>query len=186
MPEKIVLKVSMVGESAVGKSSLVRRYVYNEFEDRYVPSLGAKVSKKDIQYSMAGKTFDATLNIWDIMGAPSLRDILKQAYFRGVQGILAIADVSRPVTATALKEWVGAVREVSGQVPVVILANKVDLLPDMGMAMQIVEPVANDLGRAWLPTSAKTGHNVDRAFEGLLALILTRLVADGKLKVVAS
>lgn len=160
VPEKIILKICMVGDEGVGKSSLVRRFVYNQFDDRYLPTLGAKVSKKVIERTLEGRVFEATLDVWDIMGSPSFRDLLREAYFQSTQGILAVADGTRPPTMKALTRWASSVRTVAGPAPVVMLVNKVDLLPRLGPVASTMEQVADRMGQAWLPTSAKTGENV--------------------------
>jgi small GTP-binding protein len=171
----------MVGEEGVGKSSLVRRFVYDEFDDRYLPTLGAKVSKKIIGCSIGGRTSEAVLNIWDIMGTPSFRELLREAYFESTQGILAVADVSRPPTIQALRGWVSSVRGVAGPIPAVVLANKADLVPESQPVAGMMEHLADEIGPAWLPTSAKTGRNVEQAFESLVGLILTSMARSGKL-----
>lgn len=165
----------------MGKSSLIRRFVYDEFDDRYLPTLGAKVSKKVIHCGLEDRAFDATLDVWDIMGTPSFRELLREAYFQSTQGILAVADATRPPTIEGLTRWASSVRRVAGPVPVVMLANKTDLLPRLGPVASTMERVADRMGQAWFPTSAKTGENVERAFEGLVALVLAHLARAGAL-----
>src|SRR5207302_11153531 len=89
MPEKqrIKTKVCLVGEAAVGKTSLIRRFVQDDFEDRYITTLGAKVSKREIVLDMPDrKQIQMDITIWDIMGEKGLQDLLKEACFHGGNG----------------------------------------------------------------------------------------------------
>src|SRR6266704_2098634 len=80
--EVLKAKVCLVGDLAVGKTSLIRRFVLDAFEDRYQTTLGAKVTKKVLQIPMAEQDVDARmdLTIWDIMGQPGFQELLREAY----------------------------------------------------------------------------------------------------------
>jgi len=165
--ETVKLKVSLVGEARVGKSSLARRFVYNEFDERYLPTLGANVSRRDFQIDTPSKgPVQVVMTAWDIMGEPTFRDLLKDAYFAEVQGALAVADLTRPETIEALPDWIGAVESVSGKVPIVVIGNKSDL-PEAPGAIEALEALARERAVEHHVTSAKTGDGVLRAFETL-------------------
>ena len=164
--EVMKAKVCLVGEPAVGKSSLVRRFVYDQFGDIYHPSLGAKVSKKELDFRIGDRPVHAILTIWDIMGEPAFRELLKDAYFSHLQGILAVGDLTRSKTIGATTVWIDAACGVSGHIPIVVLGAKNDLHPEPD-APALIEEVADQFAApSWL-TSAKTGTNVDRAFFSL-------------------
>src|SRR6058998_257115 len=97
---RMKIKVCLVGEAAVGKTSLIRRFVLDDFDDKYIQTLGTKVSKKEL--SLPGPAGDGKLKvdmtIWDIMGQKGFRELLKEAYFYGAKGIFAVCDVTRRVT----------------------------------------------------------------------------------------
>src|SRR3990170_698487 len=98
-------KVCLVGEHAVGKTSLIRRYVLDEFDDRYIVTLGAKVSKREMTIALPGLgevLMDMT--VWDIMGSRGFRELLREAYFHWAQGILAVCDITRYETLSDLDE----------------------------------------------------------------------------------
>src|SRR5438094_8381169 len=91
MPEaqRIKTKVCLVGEAAVGKTSLIRRFVQDEFDDRYITTLGAKVSKREMAFETPDRTkIHMDMTVWDIMGEKGFRELLKDAYFYGANGIL--------------------------------------------------------------------------------------------------
>ena len=164
-------KVCLVGEAAVGKTSMVRRFVLDEFEDRYVTTLGAKVSKKemDIDLGDQGRSVHLDMTVWDIMGEKGFRELLKDAYFQGARGILAVADLTRYSTLSGLDDWVTSVFRVVGEIPVVYAVNKLDLKDEVMILFGEKEVAAHAeaFDAPWLYTSAKTGENVEAAFRRL-------------------
>ena len=169
-PERMKTKVCLVGDGAVGKTSMIRRFVVNEFQDRYVTTLGAKVSKKELVLEETARgPIAMDITIWDIMGEKGFRDLLKEAYFQGAQGILAVCDLTRHQTLKELDDWVSSVFQVAGEVPVVFAVNKVDLKDE---TLQLygdaeVKAAAAAFHADWMYTSAKTGENVENAFAAL-------------------
>src|SRR5438445_10641182 len=99
MPEtrRMKTKVCLVGEAAVGKTSLIRRYVLEEFEDRYITTLGAKVSKKELGFDFPDKDISVQMDmtIWDIMGEKGFRELDKKAVLQGKKVDLAGRDITR-------------------------------------------------------------------------------------------
>ena len=165
------VKICLVGEGAVGKTCLIRRFIHDQFDDRYISTLGAKVSKKELVVGTDGEPIDVDMTIWDIMGEKGFRELLKEAYFHGAQGVLAVCDVTRMETLTDLDEWVAAVVKVTGKIPVEFLANKVDLKEEQVVTAQDLESAAKAHGAPFLFTSAKTGENVEQAFAELAKMI---------------
>ena len=119
-------KVCLVGNPAVGKTSLVRRYVLDAFDDRYLTTVGTKVSKKPVRVTDPSQDLDADVDlmIWDIMGQPGFREMLKDAYFFDAKGVLAVADLTRKDTLEDLRNWIKAVEGVTGKVPVIAEVRK--------------------------------------------------------------
>lgn len=175
--EKMKVKVCLVGEGAVGKTCLIRRFVHNEFDDRYISTLGAKVSKKEIAVPANGGQVVVDMTIWDIMGEKGFRELLKEAYFHGAQGILAVCDLTRKDTLFDLHDWVKAVNKVTGEIPIHFLGNKVDLKEQMSFTERDMAGVAEKYASPYTLTSAKTGENVQEAFQTLAQLIASQTVA---------
>jgi len=172
-------KVCLVGEKAVGKTSLIRRYVLNMFDDKYITTMGTKVSKKEmtIHKPSMGVTLRVDMTIWDIMGEKGFRELLKDAYFYGANGILAVCDVTRKRTLEELDDWIDSVLKVVGRIPTLIAINKVDLSEQAQFAERDIEGLAEAFDCPYVYTSAKTGSNVEEAF-----LLLGDLVTDEQLK----
>ncbi|MGQ0798363.1 MAG: Rab family GTPase [Methanobacteriota archaeon] len=167
-------KICLVGDASVGKSSLIRRFVLNLYDDYYLTTLGTKVSKKELKvpFASADLIVRLDLGIWDIMGQKSLRELLQDAYFAGTNGVLAVCDVTRRVTLDGLDEWIERVRRVAGRVPIVACVNKKDLSDRAEFGPAEIEAFATRIGCPYFLTSAKSGENVEAAFQRLGGLIV--------------
>src|SRR5712692_5916372 len=127
--KRMKVKVCLVGEAAVGETSLISRFVLENFDDKYIETLGTKVSKKELTSTSPDGSGELKIDmtIWDIMGQKGFRELLKEAYFYGAKGILAVCDSTRKSTLEDLDDWIEGVYSVTCKVPIAILANKVDL-----------------------------------------------------------
>ena len=170
--QKIKVKVCLAGEPMVGKTSLIRRFVLDEYDDRYIATLGAKVTKKDMHAADVKRgDLDISMILWDIWGNKNVRELLKDAYYHGAHGILAVCDTTRPETLNELDAWASAIRSVAGDIPVCLLANKNDL-PYRPLKEPEIRKFSKDREwRAFL-TSAKTGEHVEDAFDEIVRMIL--------------
>src|SRR2546427_12198765 len=134
MPEPYLLKskICLVGEQGVGKSSLIRRYVLDQFDDRDVRTLGAKVEKKSLRVAVPerGGLIDVNMAIWDIIGHVGFRQLLGDSFINGSQGILAVAGLTGRNTLPALTGWVEYVVRGAWKVPGVLVANQADLVAE--------------------------------------------------------
>src|SRR5947208_14824551 len=98
--KRMKVKVCLIGEAAVGKTSLIRRFVLDNFDDKYIETLGTKVTKKKVEAECRGGTAELNMDMtkWGIGGERGFRELLKEAYFYGARGILAVCDVTRRKT----------------------------------------------------------------------------------------
>jgi small GTP-binding protein len=147
--------------------------VLDVFDDKYIATIGTKVTKKEIDFKdpKTGEKHRIVLLIWDIMGQPSFREVLREAYFYGAEGALAVCDVTSKESLGELRYWMKAMTSTTGEVPVVFLGNKCDLKDDMRVKMQDLELLATKQGAKAMLTSAKTGYNVENAFSALVEMI---------------
>lgn len=167
--EKVKAKICLVGEAAVGKTSLIRRYVHNDFDDKYITTLGAKVTKKEMEFDVPdnGIRVGMDMTIWDIMGEKGFRDLVKEAFFVGTRGILAVCDLTRHDTLKELDDWIQSVFRVVGNIPVIYAVNKVDLKDEVLLMYgdKELKQAARAFDASYVYTSAKTGENVEEAFK---------------------
>jgi small GTP-binding protein len=160
-------KVCLVGDVAVGKTSLIKRFVLESFEDRYVATVGTKVTKKTLTVDWKGAPATLDLMVWDIMGEKGFRSLLRDAYFEGAHGVLAVCDLTRKDTLYDLNNWVQMVRKQVGDVPIVFLGNKADLGERIVVSPEELARMGAILNAKYFLTSAKTGQNVNEAFQVL-------------------
>ncbi len=161
--KELFRKICVLGDPAVGKTSLIRRYVIDIFDDNYIPSVGMKVTKKRVLLNDG--SLSLTLMIWDILGSKSNR--FDSVYYKGVEGALIVCDVTREKTLENISNWISGVFDITGEVPLLFLANKIDL---NGMSIAVKEEMseyARSFTTETLFTSAKTGENVENAFLSL-------------------
>ena len=154
-------KVCMLGAFAVGKTSLVRRYVHSIFSDKYLTTVGVKVEKRDV--TVGGDT--ASLVLWDIQGEDDLVSV-RESYIRGAHGVLLVADGTRAETLDKALELFDRTRRLCGPIPAVILLNKSDLTAEWELADERVAALEGE-GRAVLRTSAQSGEGVGEAFDAI-------------------
>jgi small GTP-binding protein len=162
-------KVCLLGDFAVGKTSLVRRFVEGRFDDRYLSTIGVKISRK----SVARRYGALNLLIWDLAGGEDF-DEVSTSYLRGAAGALIVCDLTRRETLPALERLTARLRAVTPDAAIVYLGNKVDLVDERAIADAEAQAVCAGLGGPCLLTSARTGENVEDAF----LLLANRLEAS--------
>ena len=164
-PKIIKLKICLVGDEGVGKTSLIRRFVTGQFDDAYIRTLGAVVSKKSVEVRNGrGSPSQVDMVILDIIGRRTFMQLFQDAYFSGARGVIAVFDLTRKTTLRELPAWINGVRQTVGRVPVVSLANKDDLSGRHEAREEDFTEILGPLGVTVMRTSAKTGENVERAF----------------------
>lgn len=178
--ELVKMKVCMVGEAAVGKTSLVRRFVLDIFNEAYAATLGARVTKRELHFQglEVPKHVRVDMTLWDIMGERFVRDELRESYLLGAQAVIAVADIARPSTMDALETWIDWVRNAVGDVPVVYAVNKIDLLPEL-MKRPNDEEIEQLFGMKdvfWFYTSAKAGQGVEEVFTAVARQVLAEVL----------
>lgn len=160
-------KVCLVGDVAVGKTSLIRRFVQEEFDDRYIATVGTKVTKKTVDVSWKGSPATLDMMVWDIMGEKGFRALLRDAYFEGSHGVIAVCDLTRKDTFYDLNNWVQMIRKQVGNVPVVFLGNKMDLKERRVVSEEELARMGTIHNASTFLASAKTGAGVNEAFKAL-------------------
>ncbi len=172
-PSKVKMKIVLVGDPFVGKTSLASRFVLDQFDDSYTRTIGAKVMKKEIPIRLSKKEeTQVDISIWDIMGSRSIVSLSKGQYFIGAQGILAVCDLTNEKSLDSLQGWVYGAFHVTGKIPVHILANKSDLEERQAMSRSDITRFSRDFKAPFTLVSARSGSNVKKAFVDLATKIL--------------
>jgi small GTP-binding protein len=177
MPDvrRMKTKLVLMGEGGVGKTSLVRRFVLNEYQDAYVHTVGTRVSKIELTIPHGANTeVQMDMAIFDIMGQKGFRDLVRETYYHGAQALMAVCDLTQKESLTALSEWIPAALEITGDVPIYLVVNKKDLEAKRAISEQEIRQVAEAFRAPWVQTSALTGEFVEDAFNALAIEIVDR------------
>ncbi len=165
------LKVLLTGAAAVGKTSLVQRFIKQRFQANYKLTVGVDILTKDVEFRQ-GEI--ATLSIWDIGGQQRF-EFIRSTFYKGAAGALLVFDLTREQTYTETRKWLTEIRQFAGEdIPFVFIGNKADLVEDVGMVIDRDEArgYAEGENSIYIETSAKTGVNVDEAFTELTSRII--------------
>ncbi len=164
-------KACLLGDFAVGKTSLVDRFVYNRFSDKYLATIGVKVSRKAMVVPRSKDVVELSMMLWDLAGSEEFEH-LRTHYLRGASGGLLVCDLTRPETLDTLRNYAIQLRAMNPDIKMVLLANKADLVDRRQVTSEQIDQVAQELGLPHFYTSAKTGANVEDAFRELGRLLV--------------
>ena len=173
-----IFKVIVVGDGAVGKTSLVMMFTEQKFQNQYIMTIGSNFALKLIPseiLSTDDKEYpDVRLQLWDLAGQPHFKAV-RHPFYKGSSGIIYVYDVTRPETLEHLNGWRDEIlKQVLPETPAnIILANKVDLRSERKVTEEEGQELANSFGAAsYFETSAKDGVNVNIGFQTLARLII--------------
>lgn len=180
--QKMKVKICLLGNGAVGKTSIVGRYVKNTFSEKYLPTIGTRTSKKTIVIKDPETKKDVSFDfiIWDIMGQGSFRKLLHPAYLKGAKGAVLVCDLTRRETFEDLDYWIYTLLEEWQLVPMVFVANKNDLKESSEFKVREMESLATTYESSFFATSAKSGENIEEMFISLGHEILKEIKGTGK------
>ena len=164
----LVKKICLMGDAGVGKTSLIRRFVLDLFDDSYTTTIGAKVTKKPTILYLPERDMQVNLGliIWDVAGQRDYK-MFHEVYLKGMEGALVVADLTRQNTFNSLKSVLALADRAAANVPMIFLMNKCDLAEPSTVDLKDVRTLASQRDIPVLVTSAKTGMNVELAFKQL-------------------
>ncbi|NVM55856.1 MAG: GTP-binding protein [Candidatus Helarchaeota archaeon] len=167
-----VYKLVMLGDEAVGKTSLIIQHTEHKFSESYKMTIGTDISAKLIEVEEKGAKTNVYLIIWDIGGQEKYR-ILRESYLRGASAALLVFDLSNKTSFHSVYNWVDETKKFcGGSIPMLLLGNKLDLASERSVPPKEGKKMAKDLNVSYFETSAKSGDNVDKAFNEIVKLIL--------------
>ncbi len=161
-------KIILAGDGGTGKTSLIKRFVDNTFDEKYIHTIGTNVSKKVITFKK--EKIDLRLMIWDVQGQ---KNKYIESLFSGAKGAMLVCDVTRIETLEHLDDWLFAIYDQCGFIPVIILGNKSDLSERALFGEDELRILVNKIkgkvksNASSLMTSAKTGQGVVEAFQDI-------------------
>lgn len=159
MDEMYKFKVTLFGPGGVGKTSLLIRYIKDYFSPDLKQTIGSNFLIKDVDI----ENINVRLLLWDIGGQEQFLP-LRQIYFKGSDAAFGVFDITNPQSLLKLPGWVSSIKKtVKKSIPMVMVGNKVDL--ERQVERSEAEDLASRINCVYLETSAKTGENVENAFE---------------------
>ena len=167
--QTIQKKVCLLGDFAVGKTSLIRRFVKGRYDDKYRSTIGVKISRKPVQRE------ERILNmlIWDLAGGDDFYKI-GQSYLRGAAAALIVCDLTRVETVSSLEMYANQLQNLNGETKMVFVGNKADLESERMVTEAELKAIGEAFGSQYFVTSAKTGFQVEAAFRQLAEQIEIR------------
>lgn len=165
-------KLMTLGDSGVGKTSLVMRYTDSSFDSERLSTIGIDFKKKVVKHE--GE--DIHVQIWDTAGQERFHTITA-AYYRGIDAVMLVYDVTQRLSFTHITKWVKDVESKSqSKVGMVLVANKSDLQDIRAVTSEEGQHLAREYGIEFFEASAKTGVNVNEAFERLVDICMKSAV----------
>ncbi len=164
----------LLGDAAVGKTSLIKQYIKGSFAKDYKMTIGTDIFTKDV----VTDDHTITLSIWDIAGQERFK-FFRQSFYRGASGAMVVFDLTRyPTFNPNVVNWLKELWGFTGRIPVVFIGNKVDLADLRNVRESDVQAFANKIPCKYIETSAKTGIAVDESFRELALGMLEKMIQN--------
>ena len=170
----INIQILLLGDSSVGKTSLLMRYINNEFKENMISTIGMDIHKKKIKISNK----DVLLHLVDITGQERFKSVAKN-YYRDVDGIIFIFDVTNKDSFIHIKDWIKDAQTYDTDFDYIIVGNKIDLNEIIEVNEENVKSTYKNA--QYIETSSKIGTGINEAFEEITKLILKRLERTGSI-----
>ncbi|XP_072313774.1 ras-related protein Rab-15-like isoform X1 [Eucyclogobius newberryi] len=170
----VLFRLLMLGDSGVGKTSMLRRFTDSEFESSYISTIGVDFKMKTLEIDGV----KVRVQIWDTAGQERYKTITKQ-YYRRAQGIIFVYDITDESTFQHISKWVGDVDEFTpNQVQRVLVGNKSDEQPNRQVSLELGVKLANSYGMDFFETSASSNRNINESFTRVVELVLQAHKSD--------
>lgn len=168
--EEYAYKLILGGEGAVGKTSMVHRFVEDSFETDYKATIGTSIMKKQCEFESLESS--VRFVIWDLAGQQQFQRV-RQSYLANARAGVLVYDVTRRNTYEKINNWHEEIKKNTDQISMILVGNKIDLVDDREVTPEEGKELAEKLNLSYIETSAKTGENIEDAFR-MLALQLIK------------
>jgi len=170
---EMIFKIIVIGDPAVGKTSLLRNFSGEGFESEYIATVGVNITKEKVSIKNdIGEEKEVSLMIWDIAGQPQFY-MLHRPYFNGADGMMLVYDTTRSSSFSNVNNWYStSVKYGLSGIPRVLIGNKIDLKDEKKIILPMAEHLSQKLNASFFETSALTGENVKSIFYKIAELTL--------------
>jgi Ras-related protein Rab-2A len=170
IPAEYRYKIVMLGDGAVGKTAMTTRFTQNFFEADYKRTIGSDFAIKRLTIDEIDA--QVTLQVWDLAGQPRFESV-RQGFYRGARGGLLLYDVTRRRTFLNVENWKEeAFTNLQKEIPLILVANKVDLEDSRVVATEEGEKYAKKNNLIYVESSALTGEYVEDAYLNLCRIMI--------------
>ena len=159
-----VIRISLLGDSEVGKSDIIKKYLFDKFSETNNSSNGIEKNEKKVKMNDGN---ELKVIIWDTAGQERFRAMSTNT-IKGAQGIVLVFDNTKKVTFDNLPNWIKDVKEVKDNIPIVIFGNKCDLIEKTEVEKDEAEQFAKDNEMEYFETSAKQNINIENGFKSII------------------
>jgi small GTP-binding protein len=170
---QIRLKLLIIGDSAVGKTSMLLKYTDNFFPESHLATIGVEFKTKEVEYN----GYKIELQVWDTAGQERFKSITK-SFFRNANGIIFVYDITQKNTFKNVKDWIKDSEVNDFGFQRILVGNKIDLQNKRQVSLEDAKEWADKKNMEVIETSAKTGANIDKAVLKLIELILQNKTND--------
>lgn len=168
--DSLKYKIVLAGEGAVGKTTLINRFVTGKFSTDYKATIGVQIFSKKLFIDK----HEVSLQIWDIAGQTLFRRF-RTRFFRNAKAALLVFDLTVPATLSNLRNWISDIKEITGDIPFVLIGNKNDLKNLQSISAEDVTKFLSSNNsdiKAYFDTSALSGENVEQSFLNLVKYMI--------------
>ena len=160
-----LFKILILGDSTVGKTCFLTRYADNTFQENQMATLGVDYKLKNVKMEDGNIV---KLQIWDTAGQDRFHSLTRN-YFKGAHGIILLYDITTQSSFDNVSKWIKQIKEdASEKVVIILIGNKIDLEHKRAIPTEEGEKIAEDFGLIFFECSAKTGKNINEAFNELI------------------
>ena len=171
---EMMFKVVIIGDSSVGKTNIMTKYLKNEFHEDSKATVGVEFGSKT--FSIEGHSLKA--QIWDTAGQERYKAITN-AYYKGAKGAFVVYDITRKETFASIDKWITDLRAAADKkISIILIGNKSDLEQYREVSTEQGEEKSKSFDVAFLETSACLGSNLEKAFEMMMQEVYNKCHAE--------
>ena len=159
-----VMRISLLGDSGVGKTSIINKYLYDKFSEIQQSSIGIEKNEKRLKMNDG---IELKVIIWDTAGQERFKAMSTNT-IKGAQGIVLVFDNTKKTSFESLPTWIKEAKEVKDNIPIVLFGNKCDLLDKTEVEKDEAEEFAKDHQMEYFETSAKENINIENGFKSII------------------
>ena len=159
-----VMRISLLGDSGVGKTCIINKYLFNKFSENQQSSIGIEKNEKRLKMNDGN---ELKVIIWDTAGQERFKAMSTNT-IKGAQGIVLVFDNTKKTTFESLPTWIKEVKEIKDNIPIVLFGNKCDLIENADVEKDEAEEFAKDNNLEYFETSAKENINIEKGFKSII------------------